>query len=443
MSFSVIKAAREAPEAPALIAGDVTITFFELASAVEAKVSDLRRWDRRVPFPLVCSPTVPTLTTLYACFEAHVPVALLHPRLPPLEVEALKRRVATFRLGEDALVVAFTSGTSGVPKAVELSRGAMVAAAVASAERLGWQKNDRWLLSLSYAHVGGLSILTRCLLARRAVVVAEDELRFSPVHFIQALSLGQVTLCSLVPAQLAQVLDREVGPPPRLRAVLLGGAAASPEILSRAADLHWPVLTTYGLTESCSQLATQHPGTTNRRELGCGLPLSGVEVRIADGRIQVRSRALLTAYHPPDMFPSPLTPDGWLDTGDLGRLGDDGRLHVLGRSDELIVTGGEKVSPQRVEEALLRCPGIAQAAAFGVPDATWGELVAVALVSAGEPPAPDELKSAIAQRLASFERPRLIAFVSELPRGSSGKVLRGKLGAACEGRLSPVHYGYG
>jgi acyl-CoA synthetase (AMP-forming)/AMP-acid ligase II len=150
---------------------------------------------------------------------------------------------------------------------------------------------------------------------------------------------------------------------------------------------------------------------------------------------------MLTAYHPPDSFPSPFTADGWLDSGDLGRLDADGRLHVLGRSDGVIVTGGEKVLPERVEEALLACPGILEAGVFAVPDPTWGSLIAAALVASAEPPPLVELKAAIAERLASFERPRLVAFLSELPRSpSSGKVSRRGLSLACEGRLTALHY---
>jgi O-succinylbenzoic acid--CoA ligase len=441
MIFSVREAAAEMPHNAAVVTRRETVTFAELAERVDGRQPDFEGADRRIPFPHVCAPDLSALATLFACFEARLPVALISPRLSAAERNTLVKRVETFRLREDALAVVFTSGTSAQPKAVELSRGAMAAAAAASAERLGWRADDRWLLSLSYAHLGGLSILTRCLLARRPCVLAEEGGPFSASEFVEALSWGEATLASLVPVQLAQVLDLGRRPPPRLRAVLLGGAAASTRLLSQAADLGWPVLATYGLTETCAQVATQLPGTSQRGELGCGPPLDGVELRIAEGRIQVRSQAMLSAYHPPHLFPSPLTADGWLETGDLGHLDGEGRLHVLGRSDEVIVTGGEKVLPERVEEALLQCPGVSQAAVFAVPDPTWGALVAAAIVPSRTPVSLDPLRSAIAERLASFERPRLVAFVTELPRTASGKVLRRTVASACEGRLEPLRYG--
>jgi O-succinylbenzoic acid--CoA ligase len=214
-------------------------------------------------------------------------------------------------------------------------------------------------------------------------------------------------------------VEPEWRPPRSLRAVLVGGAASAPELLERAARRGFPVLATYGLTEACSQVATQRPGEPVATGT-VGRPLPGVAVRIVDGEIQVRGPTLLTAYHPATS--SPFVDGGWLRTGDLGAFDADGALRVLGRARELIVTGGENVHPLEVEAALERVPGVRSACVFGVPDPTWGELVAAAVVVLpGVALDAASIDAKLREELASFKRPRRIAFVAELPQTPSGK----------------------
>ena len=147
-------------------------------------------------------------------------------------------------------------------------------------------------------------------------------------------------------------------------------AALAPEKLLRdAVERGIPAITTYGLTEACSQVTTQR--LTELSEPGAGRPLAGVELRVVDGEIQVRGSTLMTAYHPAELHPDPRISGGWLPTGDLGFIDTAGRLHVLGRKDDVIVTGGEKVHPAEVEAVLERCPGVSACSVFGVDDETW------------------------------------------------------------------------
>ncbi len=309
-----------------------------------------------------------------------------------------------------------------------LSRRAFVASAAASEANLGWQPDDRWLLRLPVAHVGGLSVVTRCLLARCAVVLSTES---DPAALLDTIGRQRVTILSLVPTLLARLLDLEPHrpAPPHVRAVLLGGAAASPALLARAADRGWPVLTTYGLTETCSQATTQPLGTVNRGELGAGPPLRGMEVRIGDdGEVHVRGPSLLTGYFPTGAHPEPFLEGGWLPTGDFGRLDADGNLHVVGRRADRIVTGGENVDPLEVEQALEAEPGISRACVFGTPDEEWGEVVcaAVVLTDGGHRPGvvAREAVAAASVRLAAFKRPRRIVALDSLPLTRSGKVDR-------------------
>lgn len=455
-SLSVADAAREAPNQPALIVGSRITTYRELSERVARRVAWLE--SEGAPFgdsellSVVGTSDLDTLETVLAAIEIGQPIVLVHPRLtqpertaivsvamprrhldaapPESSLPAAERMATRARIDpERALCVLFTSGTSGRPKGVILSRRAFIASAAASAENIGWHPDDRWLLGLPIAHVGGLSILTRCLLARRTVVVPYATAmgrRLDPYSLATELDRHRVTLVSLVPTQLDWLLSKDPPwvPPPHLRAVLLGGAGVRASLLERAADRRVPVLTTYGLTEACSQVTTQSYGTVNRGDLGAGAPMAGVEVRIVDGAIQVRGPTLLTGLFASNA-PAPVDEEGWLRTDDLGRLDERGFLHVLGRRTDLIITGGENVHPAEVEAVLECCPGIAAACVFGIPDDTWGEVVAAALISTGpKPPSPEQLAAFIGENLSPHRTPRRIAFVRAFATTAAGKLDR-------------------
>lgn len=426
-SLSIKEAAREAGGVVALRVGGRAYTFAELAEFAHARARALRREARSDrPFALVGSNTLDSLVTVYALLELHIPMLMVHPRLRAAEREALLVTAAQRgSLGcDDAAAVLFTSGTTGEPRGAVLSRAAFMASAHASAANLGWNDDDCWLACMTIAHVGGLSIVTRCLAARRCVTLAE---RFDAAKFVAQIESDRVTLVSVVPTMLASVLDTQPQwrPPAHLRAVLVGGAEAPRALLARAVARGVPVLPTYGLTETCSQLTTTRFGMPEEvLAAGAGEPLPGAEVRIVAGRIEVRGRMLMAGY----WGEPPLPPDGWFDTGDIGEIDARGRLHVLARRADLIVTGGENVYPAEVEQALVVLPGIAAAAVFGVPDEHWGETVAAALVT--DRAVPDSaLFAHVDACLAPHKRPRRVCFVSQLPQTPGGKLDRRALAA--------------
>ena len=457
MRFSVRAAAAETPERIAwLIDGEAT-SFATLALATQRALGWLKDEGaldaERVA--LVGTLDFPTMVTLMALFEARVPVVLLHPRWTRAERQRFVARCGPAMMlsspwcpsagdrsqvpdswpttpGRAAvadddlpLVVLATSGTAGAPKGVELSRRAFIASADASAAVLGWRSEDRWLLALPPAHVGGLSILTRCLLGRRTVVV-ETASGFDAASLIKTIEQRRVTLLSLVPAMLRRVLDQAPAwqPPPHLRAVLLGGAAASPALCAAARARGWPLVTTYGLTEACSQVATQRPMDQAGTSLDgddCGLPLPGMRVRVAeDGVIEVGGPSLMTRYLPATTE-QPFTADGWLRTGDRGRLDALGRVHILGRADDLIVTGGENVDPLEVEQALETHPAIRAACVFGVDSPAWGQAVAAAVVLDGPRPRDTDLSAHLRGCLAGFKVPRFLTVVDGFAITAAGK----------------------
>jgi O-succinylbenzoic acid--CoA ligase len=221
----------------------------------------------------------------------------------------------------------------------------------------------------------------------------------------------RVTLVSLVPTMLSRLLDAGLREPPSLRRVLLGGGPIAPALLDRAREAGVPVSPSYGMTEACSQIATD------------GAPLLGTEVRIAeDGEILVRGRTVA---------PDAPGPDAWLHTGDLGAFDAEGRLVIAGRKADTIVTGGENVAPTEIEAVLLEHPRVVDAAVFGRADPEWGEAIVaqVVLADGGASTAVTaaDLRAHCAARLAPFKVPKRFEPVTGVPRGTTGKLLRREL----------------
>lgn len=375
-------------ERVAIVGDGREVTYGELARRARAE----RLPDGAVA--IVAAPTVETIVRLCAAIARRRGVRLIDPRLP-------SESVSLDGIAADEIAVA-TSGTSGRAKGVRLSRGALTAASAAWWKRVGVDGDERWLLALPLAHVGGLNVVLRSLAAGRTIVVARDP---STGAIADAVERERVTLASLVPTQLARLLDGDWRPPKHLRALVVGGAALSPSLLERARGRGWPILTTYGLSEACGTVAVD------------GRPLDGIGVRVVDGEIEIGGATLMRGYL---TNVRSISADGWLRTGDLGFLDGDGRLRVLGRRDDVIVTGGEKVNPAEVEEALADAPSIAEACVFAVADDEWGALVAAAVVGAADD---DEVARAV-NRLTPWQRPRRIARLAALPRNALGKVDR-------------------
>ena len=427
-ALSILAAAREAGGATALEAGAQRYSFADLARLTEQRLATLAPLVRPgSAHPVVGSNTLDTLLTLYALLELGVPALLLHPRLTTSEQDS--EREATARaaghLPADAAAVLYTSGTTGRARGAVLTRSALMASAHASTANLGWHDDDCWLLTMPVARVGGLSIVTRCLAARRAVALAPA---FDAALLPQWIARHRATQLSLVPTMLALVLDAHPGwvPPEHLRVLLLGGAAASDKLLARAAERRLPIVITYGCTETASQVVvTPYEYRFEPVRCGAGRPLPGAQVRVVDGHIQVRGPMRMAGY----AGEPPLDAQAWFDTGDLGEFDAGGFLHVKARTGDLIISGGENVYPAEVEHVLEAFPGVAAAGVFGVPDETWGQVVAAALVTRGAPVDEQGLAAFLGERLSPHKWPRRICTVPALPHTGAGKLDRAALPA--------------
>jgi O-succinylbenzoic acid--CoA ligase len=332
----------------------------------------------------------------------------------------------------------FTSGTTGAPKAARLTFANHFWSALASASRLGMLPDDRWLSCLPLYHVGGLAVLFRSCLFGSAV-------ELHPNFDIPAIARsGRYTLISLVPTMLYRLLEAGAFFPARLRLILLGGAAASDELLAEVVRLNLPVALTYGLTEAASQAATMPPAGVRQKPGSVGKPLLYLSARILGpegqelppgepGEIALSGPTVMEGYEGDPEATRRTLQGGWLLTGDIGCLDEDGDLWVLQRRSDLIVSGGENVYPAEVESALRKHPAVAEACVVGIPDREWGQRVAAAVVLRGEQEvSAEELLTFTRRHLAGYKQPRLILPVEKLPQTASGKMERKQVQAWLE-----------
>jgi O-succinylbenzoic acid--CoA ligase len=423
MPFWIHLAAAKHPDRFAIEGHERSLTYAELSRAALSAAGALERLG---PAPgsrvaLALPPGEAFVIALHGCLLSGHPVVPIDLRLSEDEraqrlagasvviTEPLPESAPgtpTVPGGDPLAAVMHTSGTTAAPKPVELTHGNFLSSALGSAVALGLDPAERWLCPMPLTHVGGLSIPIRSAIYATTAVLHG---RFDTETVLDELMdpARRITLVSLVPTMLARLLDAGLSHPPTLRWALLGGGPIAPALLARAEAAGVPVAPSYGMTEASSQIAT------------FGWPLPGVELRTSEGEILVRG---------PIVSAGSLSGDGWLHTGDLGRIDERHRLQIVGRRTDTIVTGGENVAPAEVEAVLLEHPDVADAAVHPRADDQWGEaVIATIVLRDGAPPRPEELRDFCAGRMARFKVPKVFEFAPALPRTASGKLVRREL----------------
>ena len=308
----------------------------------------------------------------------------------------MREATPAWNLNKPATII-FTSGSTGEPKAAVLSLRNHLESARASNANIPLDLEDCWLLSLPLHHVAGFGVLFRCLVAGATIAIPGSDA-------LLRASLDGVTHVSLVARQLAQLLDAGA-PLHALKAILLGGSAIPAPLIDRAFAAGLPIHTSYGMTETATQIAATPPGATRAQLASSGRPLVPDTIRIADdGRIQVSGPARFLGYWDGGAITCPFDKAGWFTTSDCGYFDDEGFLRVTGRHDNVFIAGGENIQPEEIERALCALPGITQAIVVPVSHPEFGT-TPVAFVDGGEGREAD-MRAALAGALPRFAQPR-------------------------------------
>jgi len=337
----------------------------------------------------------------------------------------------------DPLAIIHTSGTTGKPKGIVLTYGNFWWNAVGSALNIGATPQDIWLACMPLFHVGGMSIIIRSVIYGSSILLHEG---FDPESVNYDIEKHDVTLLSVVSTMLRRMIDSRNGVryKSRLRCVLLGGGPIQPDLVLEALNMGLPVAPTYGMTETTSQIATMPPSEVRSRPSSSGRPIMPAVLKVFDenrgylgpnqeGEIVVEAPMLFSGYWDPKAGILPRE-SGEFRTGDYGYIDDNGFLYVIDRRDDLIVSGGENISPVEVESVLMSHPEIDDACVTAVADQEWGQIpVASVKLKAGSSLTEEEVISYCKSLLASYKAPKRVIFVESVPRNAAGKLLRNQV----------------
>lgn len=470
IEYPTVRWARELPDHPAVIAGGRTVPYSEFENSICAAAAWLRAREISSGDRVIVSAE----NSLEWIVVAHA-LARLGAVLVPLSTRTISNQAHQYRLtysprlvlvdSETASVwdgaipiskcaadptsdlasipadidpdtlfsIVQTSGSEGEPKGVCLVYRHHLANAFASALNLGVQPDDRWLLNLPLDRIGGLAIVMRAAIYGITVVVHD---RFDAAATWRSIREDRITQLSLVATTLRRLLDAAPDErcPALVRTVMVGGGPVPTALIDEARERRFPILPTYGLTETSSQVATLSPSAPSSKRHTAGTPLALAEIEIRDdseriiptaseGRIHVRGPMVSESYWNVDgTQTASLDAQGWLHTNDIGVLDADGYLTVLGRVDNVIISGGEKIHAEEVESALAQLDAIDQSLVIGVDDTDWGQsLLACIVMKPGRQMNESDLRMFLLEHLPKHKVPRLIRFADQLPTLPSGK----------------------
>lgn len=336
---------------------------------------------------------------------------------------SLRKRAETLGLDDTHLMIA-TGGSTSSPRVVRLNGHNIMAGVTASRRRLKTTADDIFLCCLPLFHIGGLAMIYRTIEAGGTLVLHDG---FQIDSIIKDMETYQATQISLVPTMLSSLVQQQYQPPKSLRVALIGGSPLSEALYNEAISAGWPLIPTYGMTENASQIATLDPGANKWHPGLVGEPLEHTEVSIMNrsvngiGSIRIRGESVMQGQLSTNGTTSDYPNGEWFETGDIGTLDDDGNLTILGRSDNLLISGGENVYPEQLESLLLQHPLVQDVGVTGKKDIHWGEIV-IALYSGDIEE--DALEIWCRTKLNGAWLPKRFTRVAQIPRTSMRKIDR-------------------
>ncbi|MDX8044794.1 o-succinylbenzoate--CoA ligase [Gracilibacillus sp. S3-1-1] len=472
MEHWLTKRAHLTPDLVALeLSNDKTITFAQLAEQAKDFATKLYRVHQRGHIAILSDNSLDLAIAFWACTYIQVPVVFLNTRLTTREwkrqcedadVQTIifadkytdsmsslpvpSYSIASIRMStsvecpiasqinlDSICSMMFTSGTTGRAKPVMQTFHNHWSSAVASALNLGLMPNDKWLLCLPLFHIGGLSTLFKSVIYGMSVYLLE---RFDEEKVHHAIMERKVTIISVVAVTCSRLLERLADGhyPSAFRCMLLGGGPAPKPLLEKAKEKNVPIVQTYGMTETSSQIVTLSEQDALRKLGSAGKPLFSASLQIEYdgsrakanqiGEIVVQGPMVTKGYYGREEANKEAFQQDWFHTGDLGYLDEEGFLFVVDRRNDLIISGGENVYPAEIEEVLLSYEGVKEAGVTGREDNKWGQVPVAYVVTADENVTAEELLLHCQEHLASFKVPKEIHFRNQLPRNATNKLQR-------------------
>lgn len=463
----LVKRASLTPNRLAIICEDQQMTFLQLQQEAIDFAEKLHALgiQKGMRIAILASSSPKLVTVLHGCMQLGCELVLLNERLTKEElsyqlndsqsdvllVDRLNRDIEhanklsfeqvkvagnkPFKINSEwskdrTITIMYTSGTTGKPKGVRQTLENHVMSATGSAFNLGVAANDCWLCAMPLFHISGFSILMRSVLYGMSVSL---HTKFDADKAIGEIMNGTVTRMSVVAVTLERMIsaleDRNLSFPDTFQSMLVGGGPVPRDYLERAIKCNIPVLQTYGMTETSSQTTTLSSEDAIRKLGSAGKPLFFADIRISGekeiGEICIKGPHVTQGYIGAASSKDPQE-DGWLRTGDIGYIDDEGYLYVVDRRSDLIISGGENIYPAEVEQAIVKHSAVKEAGVTGIQDDKWGQ-VPIAFVVLKSEVAEDELKSFMKTQLATYKQPVRYYFIEELPRNASNKILRRKL----------------